>query len=171
MYHSYTDDQLCLGCQDSSKYSGSINWLPVISQTYWSVSMTGMSALSSRKNSLKDSLIGVSLFLLFFKPTLTNRPSTPERPSSTSPPPSPTDSTPRSQEPLPPLISSERDSTSSHARPAPSSRSALPVNPLVSTWQISTLVKSLLADQCVLVVSSVSDRDSQTTSLLSVMPS
>jgi hypothetical protein len=56
------DNQLCLGCQDSSKYQGSINWLPVISQTYWSVSMTGMSALSSRKNSLKDSLIGVSLY-------------------------------------------------------------------------------------------------------------
>lgn len=52
--------QLCLGCQDSSKYNGAINWIPVISQTYWSVSMTGMSALSSRKNSLKDSLIGVS---------------------------------------------------------------------------------------------------------------
>jgi hypothetical protein len=52
--------QLCLGCLDSTKYTGAINWIPVISKTYWSVSMTGMSALSNRKNSLKDSLIGVS---------------------------------------------------------------------------------------------------------------
>lgn len=55
-----TGSELCLGCQDSSKYSGSINWLPVISQTYWSVSMTGMSAYANRRNCLKDSLIGVS---------------------------------------------------------------------------------------------------------------
>jgi hypothetical protein len=61
--------QLCLGCQDSSKYTGAINWIPVISQTYWSVSMTGLSALSSRKNSLKDSLIGVSPISVFMDRT------------------------------------------------------------------------------------------------------
>jgi hypothetical protein len=49
---------LCLGCQDSSKYTGAINWIPVVSKTYWSVSMTGLSALSSKKNSLDKSLIG-----------------------------------------------------------------------------------------------------------------
>lgn len=55
-----TGSQLCLGCYDPSKFSGSINWLPVVSQTYWSVSMTSMSALPSRRNCLKDSIIGVS---------------------------------------------------------------------------------------------------------------
>lgn len=51
--------QLCIGCYDSSKFTSNINWVPVVSQTYWSVSMTGFSA-NGRQNALKDSIIGVS---------------------------------------------------------------------------------------------------------------
>jgi len=36
--------QLCFGCYDSSKTTGSPIWLPVISKTYWTVSMEGISA-------------------------------------------------------------------------------------------------------------------------------
>lgn len=52
--------QLCLGCYDSSKFSGGITWVPVVSQTYWSVSMTGISAKPNRQNALSNSIIGVS---------------------------------------------------------------------------------------------------------------
>ncbi|CAD6572670.1 MAG: hypothetical protein TREMPRED_000600 [Tremellales sp. Tagirdzhanova-0007] len=50
--------QLCIGCYDSSKFTGSINWVPVVSQSYWSVSMTGMSANGNKQNALSSSLIG-----------------------------------------------------------------------------------------------------------------
>lgn len=53
--------QLCIGCYDSTKFTSSINWVPVISQSYWSVSMTGFSANSNKQNALNSSLIGVSL--------------------------------------------------------------------------------------------------------------
>ncbi|QRV93809.1 aspartyl protease [Ceratobasidium sp. AG-Ba] len=35
--------ELCLGCIDSSKFSGEIYWIDVKSKTYWSVAMTGHS--------------------------------------------------------------------------------------------------------------------------------
>ena len=54
-----TGSGLCIGCYDSSKFSGGINWVPVISQTYWSVSMTGFSA-TGKTNALSQSIIGVS---------------------------------------------------------------------------------------------------------------
>jgi hypothetical protein len=50
---------LCLGCYDSTKFTGGITWVPVVSQTYWSVSMTGMSANGGRTNALSQSIIGV----------------------------------------------------------------------------------------------------------------
>ncbi|WRT69985.1 uncharacterized protein IL334_006978 [Kwoniella shivajii] len=50
--------QLCIGCYDSSKFTGSISWVPVISQTYWSVSMTSFSTNGGNKNALSSSLIG-----------------------------------------------------------------------------------------------------------------
>ncbi|WVQ94938.1 hypothetical protein IAU59_002027 [Kwoniella sp. CBS 9459] len=50
--------QLCIGCYDSSKFTGGISWIPVISQTYWSVSMTSFSANGGRSNALSSSLIG-----------------------------------------------------------------------------------------------------------------
>jgi hypothetical protein len=53
--------QLCLGCYDSSKFTGGISWAPVVSQTYWSVSMTGFSANGNKGNALSQSIIGVSL--------------------------------------------------------------------------------------------------------------
>nr|XP_031860383.1 uncharacterized protein CI109_004273 [Kwoniella shandongensis]KAA5527455.1 hypothetical protein CI109_004273 [Kwoniella shandongensis] len=53
-----TGSQLCIGCTDSSKYTGAINWIPVISQTYWSVSMTSFAAMAGKGNALSSSLIG-----------------------------------------------------------------------------------------------------------------
>ncbi|WVQ66734.1 uncharacterized protein L199_004923 [Kwoniella botswanensis] len=50
--------QLCIGCYDSSKFTGGISWIPVISQTYWSVSMTSFSTNGGRSNALSQSLIG-----------------------------------------------------------------------------------------------------------------
>ncbi|WVW86417.1 hypothetical protein I302_108463 [Kwoniella bestiolae CBS 10118] len=50
--------QLCIGCYDSSKFTGGISWVPVISQTYWSVSMTSFSTNGGRSNALSQSLIG-----------------------------------------------------------------------------------------------------------------
>ncbi|WWC72253.1 uncharacterized protein I206_106215 [Kwoniella pini CBS 10737] len=50
--------QLCIGCYDSSKFQGSINWIPIISQTYWSVSMTSFSTNGGKSNALSQSLIG-----------------------------------------------------------------------------------------------------------------
>ncbi|WWC64845.1 uncharacterized protein I303_107459 [Kwoniella dejecticola CBS 10117] len=50
--------QLCIGCYDSSKFQGGISWVPVISQTYWSVSMTSFSTNGGRSNALSQSLIG-----------------------------------------------------------------------------------------------------------------
>ncbi|WVR09646.1 hypothetical protein IAU60_006719 [Kwoniella sp. DSM 27419] len=50
--------QLCIGCYDSSKFTGAISWIPVISQTYWSISMTSFSANGGRSNALSQSLIG-----------------------------------------------------------------------------------------------------------------
>ncbi|KAK8853436.1 hypothetical protein IAR55_004142 [Kwoniella newhampshirensis] len=53
-----TGSQLCIGCTDNSKYTGSISWIPVISQTYWSVSMTSFSGNGGKSNALSSSLIG-----------------------------------------------------------------------------------------------------------------
>ncbi|KAK4684688.1 hypothetical protein P7C73_g5480, partial [Tremellales sp. Uapishka_1] len=53
-----TGSQLCIGCYDSSKFTGVISWVPVISQTYWSVSMTGFSANGNKQNALNTTLIG-----------------------------------------------------------------------------------------------------------------
>ncbi|KAG8715863.1 hypothetical protein FRC09_016226 [Ceratobasidium sp. 395] len=35
--------ELCIGCINTSKYSGEIYWIPVKSKTYWSIEMTGYS--------------------------------------------------------------------------------------------------------------------------------
>ncbi|WWC91973.1 uncharacterized protein L201_006926 [Kwoniella dendrophila CBS 6074] len=50
--------QLCIGCYDSSKFTGSISWIPIISQTYWSVSLTSFSTNNGKSNALSQSLIG-----------------------------------------------------------------------------------------------------------------
>ncbi|GAA5847459.1 hypothetical protein JCM9279_000491 [Rhodotorula babjevae] len=34
--------QMCIGCVDSSKYTGEINWLPVQSEGFWAVDMDGI---------------------------------------------------------------------------------------------------------------------------------
>ncbi|ORX40467.1 aspartic peptidase domain-containing protein [Kockovaella imperatae] len=47
---------LCLGCVDTSKYNGAISWVPVISKTYWSVGLSGMSALGEG-NALSKALV------------------------------------------------------------------------------------------------------------------
>ena len=51
---------LCIGCLDSSKFTGDIQWAPVISKTYWSVTMSGMAAMG-KGNALDKSLVAVSL--------------------------------------------------------------------------------------------------------------
>ncbi|ORY31594.1 aspartic peptidase domain-containing protein [Naematelia encephala] len=49
---------VCIGCYDSSKFTSSISWLPVVSQSYWCVSMTGFSANGNQRNALNSSLVG-----------------------------------------------------------------------------------------------------------------
>ncbi|KAI9633852.1 aspartic peptidase domain-containing protein [Dioszegia hungarica] len=49
---------LCIGCYDSSKFTGAFTWLPLVSKTYWSVSMTGFSAKGASMNALSQTLIG-----------------------------------------------------------------------------------------------------------------
>ncbi len=54
-----TGSQLCLGCFDSSRFSKDILWSPIVSQTYWSLSMTGLTADGSH-NAIGKTIIGVS---------------------------------------------------------------------------------------------------------------
>ncbi|GAA5993312.1 hypothetical protein JCM10908_001424 [Rhodotorula pacifica] len=39
---SLSGAQLCIGCVDSSKYTGDISWNPVLSEGFWSVAMDGI---------------------------------------------------------------------------------------------------------------------------------
>lgn len=53
--------QMCLGCIDTSKTTGPISWLPVVSKTYWTVSMDGAvvnSVITRSKNIIAVSLAG-----------------------------------------------------------------------------------------------------------------
>ncbi|EIW72117.1 hypothetical protein TREMEDRAFT_25265 [Tremella mesenterica DSM 1558] len=49
--------ELCIGCYNSAKFNGGITWYPLVSQTYWSISLTGLSAKTNGQNSLSKSIV------------------------------------------------------------------------------------------------------------------
>jgi len=46
--HEESGSSVCFGCVDSSRTTGSVIWLPVVSRSYWTVSMDGLWANGAR---------------------------------------------------------------------------------------------------------------------------
>ncbi|KAF7980778.1 hypothetical protein HWV62_36837 [Athelia sp. TMB] len=52
-----TGSEVCFGCYDATKATGPVSWVPVKSQTYWSVAMDAISVGSARQQVMKTNIV------------------------------------------------------------------------------------------------------------------
>ncbi|KAL0956283.1 hypothetical protein HGRIS_002441 [Hohenbuehelia grisea] len=60
-----TGSEVCFGCYDQAKTTGPVSWVPVISKTYWSVSMDGLLFAGKKLNTKLIAAIDTGTTLIY----------------------------------------------------------------------------------------------------------
>ncbi|KAI9457083.1 acid protease [Lactarius psammicola] len=68
--HEESGSSVCFGCVDSSRATGPVTWLPVVSRSYWTVSMDGLWANGVRAPTKLTAAIDTGTSLIYVPSTL-----------------------------------------------------------------------------------------------------